>query len=166
MSVNFAPLRVLIVEDHLFMRQVLRAILMGIGFQLIEDAPDGERALQILKEVKVDLAFVDYHLGGLDGAEFTRVLRTGSDSPAPFLPIIGLTADAQKSTIMRFINCGADEVLAKPVAAAAVWSRIHAIVQRRRSFVRGQAYFGPDRRRRIIDPADGVERRDVPAMPA
>jgi DNA-binding response OmpR family regulator len=94
------------------------------------------------------MAFVDFRLTGLDGLEFCRLVRTASDSPNPYLPIIMVTAYSERSRVLGAINAGVDEFLVKPVRAVDVASRLNAVIERRRPFVRSADYFGPDRRRR------------------
>ena len=106
-----------------------------------------------------DVAFVDFRLEGLDGLEFCRLVRNGADSPNPFLPIIMITAYSERSRVMEAVNAGVDEFLVKPIRAIDVASRLNAVVERRRPFVRSPSYFGPDRRRRADPRYKGELRR-------
>jgi two-component system, chemotaxis family, chemotaxis protein CheY len=153
------PLSALVLDDNAHMRGILRAILSGFNIRTIEEASDAADALQLLRNCTVDLAFVDFRLQGLDGLEFCRLVRTASDSPNPYLPIIMITAYSERSRVVEAINAGVDEFLVKPVRAVDVAARLNAVVERRRPFVRSADYFGPDRRRRTDPRYRGKLRR-------
>jgi CheY-like chemotaxis protein len=138
----------LILDDNAHMRGLLRAILSSFNVRQVEEASDALDALQVLRNATLDMAFVDFRLTGLDGLEFCRLVRTASDSPNPYLPIIMVTAYSERSRVLGAINAGVDEFLVKPVRAVDVASRLNAVIERRRPFVRSADYFGPDRRRR------------------
>lgn len=160
MSPRLDKLKVLLVEDHFFMRNIWRTMLAGMDIKLITEAATTEEALIAMESEKFDVAIVDYHFpNGANGADFIRKVRAMDENSAQYMPIIGCTADARRPVIANFINAGADEVVAKPVSAAAAYSRLHAVIQNRRPFVRTKAFFGPDRRRKEIA-FIGEERRD------
>jgi DNA-binding response OmpR family regulator len=138
----------LILDDNAHMRGLLRVILASFGLRHIEEAQDGMEALGILAGGDIDIAFVDFKLGGTDGLEFCRHIRTHSESPNIYLPIIMITAYSERRRVLDAINAGVDEFLVKPVRAIDVANRINAVIERRRPFIEAGAYFGPDRRRR------------------
>ena len=152
-------LRTLILDDNAHMRGLVRAILLSFKISRVIEAADAETGLEVIRENDIDLAFVDFRLGAQDGLEFCRQIRNGEDSPDPFLPIIMITAYSELSRVKQALNAGIDEFLVKPVRATDVASRINAVVQRRRPFVRSDDYFGPDRRRRKDPKYKGPLRR-------
>lgn len=141
----------LILDDNPHMRGLLRAILASFGMKKIEEADQVGEAMRIVAGGEIDLAFVDFKLGGiggLDGLEFCRRIRCDPDSPNIYLPIIMVTAYSERNRVLGAINAGVDEFLVKPVRAIDVANRVNAIIERRRPFVQCGSYFGPDRRRR------------------
>lgn len=141
----------LILDDNAHMRGLVRAILAGFGMKRIEEAENVAEAMRIVAGGEIDLAFIDFKLGGmdgLDGLEFCRRIRSGPDSPNIYLPIIMVTAYSERNRVLEAINAGVDEFLVKPVRAVDVANRVNAIIERRRAFVQCGSYFGPDRRRR------------------
>jgi DNA-binding response OmpR family regulator len=138
----------LILDDNAHMRGLLRTILGGFGMRLIEEAQDAAEATRVIAGGEIDLAFVDFKLGGSDGLDFCRHIRTHPDSPDVYLPLIMVTAYSERSRVIDAINAGVDEFLVKPVRAVDVANRINAVIERRRPFVQVSGYFGPDRRRR------------------
>ncbi len=149
----------LILDDNAHMRGIMRAILISFGVRHVEEASDAVEAFELLATNQIDVAFVDFRLAGLDGLEFCRLVRNGADSPNPYMPIVMITAYSERSRVMDAVNAGVDEFLVKPVRAIDVASRLNAVVERRRPFVRSQSYFGPDRRRRDDPKYKGALRR-------
>lgn len=156
---TFANLRVMIVEDNHHMATILRTILQGFGVRDVVEARDAATAFEACRDGTPDLALVDMHLEDLDGLEFTRLIRTANDSPAPYLPIIMVTAHSERSRVMEAINAGVNEFVVKPVSAMAMYDRLRVIIERPRAFVRAPNYFGPCRRRRADPNYKGEERR-------
>ena len=156
---GFETLKALIVEDNAHMRALLRALLNSVGIKDIAEAPHGEAALRVLRERKSDLVLSDMAMKPMDGLEFTRQVRNSDASPNPFVPIIMITGHTEKHRVEAARDAGVTEFLAKPITAANLYARIAEIVERPRAFVRCESYFGPDRRRRMIEDYAGPWRR-------
>ena len=150
MSPRVDNLSILVLDDHHFMRQVMRLMLNGLGVRHVLTAEDVTGALRALAITPVDLVIVDYRLGGQTGAEFTRLARTSRSGSDRFVPIIACTADTTPKTIQELRDAGADEILGKPVSPQTIWAKIVAVTNCRRPFVVSSDFFGPDRRRRCI----------------
>ncbi len=138
----------LILDDNAHMRGLVRVILSGFGLRRIEEACDGNEAIDHVADGDIDIAFVDFKLGGLDGLDFCRRIRLDPESPDRFLPIVMITAYSERNRVIDAINAGVDEFLVKPIRAVDVANRVNAVIERRRPFVQTPAFFGPDRRRR------------------
>jgi len=153
--------RIMVLDDHRNMRMLWRGMLLGFGIRNVIEAGSARDALEQLQQTDVDAIIVDHHLGDMTGSEFVEVLRKGSDSPAPHVPIIACTADTRRVTIRLMIDAGADEILAKPVSSQQAWDKLVTVVNNRRNFVRCGEFFGPDRRRRKSPYFGDNERREV-----
>lgn len=138
----------LILDDNAHMRGLVRAILASFGMRRIEEASDCNAAVGLVAGGDIDIAFVDFKLGGLDGIEFCKRIRLDPDSPSRYLPIIMITAYSERRRVIDAINAGVDEFLVKPIRAVDVANRVNAVIERRRSFIDAAGYFGPERRRR------------------
>lgn len=138
---------VLVLDDHRFMREVIRLMLGTLGIRRVLASGSVDEAMAMLAHEKVDVVIADYRLGGETGAEFIRLVR-GLQGHARFVPLIGCTADTSPATISEMRDAGADEVLAKPVSAKVIWTKLMAVTNARRNFVSAPDFFGPDRRRR------------------
>ncbi|MEZ5939024.1 MAG: response regulator [Hyphomonadaceae bacterium] len=156
----------LIVDDHFFMRSIMKTILVSLGAPQCIEASDAVQAFEILSNNPCDLVITDYHLGGLNGAELTKLLRCAGDTAHAHVPIIGCTADSRRRIVKEFVDAGVDELLVKPISPVQVWSRLHNIITARRPFVQAPTYFGPERRRKANPTYSGPERRRQPAAMA
>lgn len=103
--------RLLLVEDNLINRRVVRRLLENLGHH-VETAEDGQVALEMTKGSSFDLVFMDIQMPVMDGLEATRRIRSEVDaSRQPW--IVALTAAVLHQSVC--IDAGADDFLAKPV---------------------------------------------------
>ncbi len=107
--------QILLVEDNELNRQLMIALLHGIGIQ-VTTAANGEEALQLLAAEgphRFDLILMDIQMPIMDGYEATRRIRC--DEQFNKLPIIALTAHALAEERQTILGCGMDDYLTKPV---------------------------------------------------
>lgn len=157
-AVEVKQLKILIVEDNVHFRTLVRTILEALGVQNIEEARDGSEAMDVLKSFDADMAILDWKMDGVDGVECIRSIRTGNDSPNKFLPIILCSGYTEASLKRDALNAGANAFLAKPISAKSLLSRITSVMEENQPFIQATDYFGPDRRRRD-GPYDDPDRR-------
>jgi len=157
---DFSHLQLLIIDDNEFMRDLYRELLQAIGFELegFIEAGDGEEALHQLQHNHVDVAICDLNMRPMNGKQFTHYVRTHTNSPDPYLPIIVCTGHAEMVHISDARDAGASEILRKPVSASSLYTRLQAVVECPRPFILSKNFIGPDRRRRDL-PFDGPDRR-------
>ena len=153
------PITVLIVDDNNHMRTILKELLRAVGIHEIKEAADPVEAFELIKTVAIDLVLVDFSMPIIDGVEFTQMVRTSSDSPNPYMPIVMITGHSERSRVNSARDAGVNEFLVKPVTAKSLMERITSVVNNPRSFVKGGQYFGPDRRRRKDTNFSGPWRR-------
>lgn len=144
MSPRLETLTVLILDDHHFMQQILRAILQGFGIRNIVVVSDINEATSTVSNNRYDLILADFRLeGDSTGDDFIRVVRASSIGTDRFVPIIACTADTTPAVVQRLRDAGADEVVAEPLSADAMWRKIVAVVNNRRSFISTPLFFWP-----------------------
>lgn len=159
-GLDLSHLTILVADDSDFGRRLLRTTLKALNVGDVREAPDGAEALKMIRLCKPDILLVDWEMPHLNGVELIRLLRTAEDSPAPFLPIIMVTAYATKYHVVTARDAGANEYLIKPFSAASLFSRIRAVIERPRRFIRLKNFFGPDRRRHDNPHYHGPARRE------
>jgi two-component system, chemotaxis family, chemotaxis protein CheY len=155
---NLERLNFLIVDDNKHMRALVKGILHALGSKNIREASDGADAFKELRHFPADLIICDWNMSPLDGLDFVKLVRTGGDSPNPYVPIIMLTGHTELVKVIEARDSGVHEFLAKPISAKALYARIRTIIEKPREFIKTKRYFGPDRRRNEGD-YKGSERR-------
>ena len=156
---DISQLNFLVIDDNAYMRSILRTILSFLGSPVMTEAEDGASGLRALRSFPVDIVIVNWMMKPIDGIEFTRALRTASDSPNPMLPVIMLSGHTEPSRIAEARNAGVTEFLSKPVSSKGLYLRIEEVILRPRKFVRSKTFCGPDRHRHDEDNFSGERRR-------
>lgn len=109
-SEGAAPVRILVVDDALTVRELQRSILERAGFS-VRVAVDGVQALSLLAEAPCDLVITDIEMPNLDGLGLTAAIR--SDSELANLPILMLSTCATDAHRERGLHAGADGYIVK-----------------------------------------------------
>jgi two-component system cell cycle response regulator DivK len=102
---------ILYVEDNELNRKMLRHLLRGTSYRLIE-APDGETGMTMAREQHPDLILMDVQLPKISGIEATRALR--AEPSTADTPIIAITSFALSGDEQRAKDAGASAYLSKP----------------------------------------------------
>ena len=172
MPYDFHKLNFLVVDSNTTMQSLERSVLRAFGIDNVTSFSDGEEAFQSLQKEPQDIAIITWLMPPINGVEFTRRVRASPQPLTRFLPVIMLTAYSDKRRVLMARDAGVTEFLVKPFTPHALYAHIASIVEHPRPFVDCDAFFGPERRRKIQEFA-GEERRandgqegaeDSPAM--
>lgn len=158
-AAGFETLQALVVEDNPHMRSLLRSLLFSLGIREVLEAPGGKEAFDLLRENPIDVILTDLSMEPMDGIALTKKVRLSADSPNPYVPIIMVTGHTERRRVEAARDAGVTELIAKPITAQSVFTRISEIVQRPRPFIRCDDFFGPDRRRKHDPKYEGPRRR-------
>jgi two-component system chemotaxis response regulator CheY len=124
----YKDLTVLIVDDFVTMRRIVRKILRDLDFENIMEAEDGAAALEILKTTKVDLIVSDWNMPRMTGLELLKEVRaTPGLQETPFLMV---TAEAQKENIVEAVKAKVSNYIVKPFTAATLEEKLCKVVPR------------------------------------
>lgn len=118
--------KILVVDDDLRLRDLLRRYLIEQGFT-VDAITDGSELERRLRDEPFDLIVLDLMLPGLDGLTLCRNLRATNNNT----PIIMLTAKGDEVDRIIGLEMGADDYLPKPFNPRELVARIHAILRRR-----------------------------------
>jgi len=127
MSENF---KILVVEDEVTVRRVIRQYLEREGYAVIE-TDNGGQALQLLHQEEPDLLILDIMLPGIDGYTIARSLRRPvDDNNVQDIPIIMLTARTEESDRITGFEVGTDDYVTKPFSPRELVMRVKALLRR------------------------------------
>ena len=127
--------RILTVEDDERIRLAVKMALEDEGWQ-VEEAANGEEALESFSRVPSDVVLIDIMLPGIDGFDLCRSIRKSSD-----VPIVMVTARADTHDVVAGLEAGADDYLTKPFAPKELSARIRALLRRARSSDHGHSHL-------------------------
>jgi two-component system KDP operon response regulator KdpE len=117
--------KILVVDDDPVFGRLVERVLSQKGYEVL-NASNGEEGLRFLFNHRPDMVLLDVVMPRMDGWQTCRRIRDISD-----VPIIMLTAHEQdEEDVVRGLDCGADEYLAKPVGGEELVARVRAVMRR------------------------------------
>ncbi|MGH8055004.1 MAG: EAL domain-containing protein [Stenotrophomonas sp.] len=134
------PYRVLIVEDNRSQALFAQSVLHGAGMQAFVQM-EAEGVQQAISEHHPDLILMDLHMPGLDGMRLTAMIR--QQPHQQLLPIVFLTGEADPDRQFEVLDCGADDVLVKPIRPRHLVAAVANRIRRNRLQAQGQIDNGP-----------------------
>ncbi len=165
MAYDFKDLSVLIVEDNTPVRDITVSIFKTFGVKKVFTARNGEEGFVEFCIRNPDLVITDWMMHPMDGFEMVHLMRTHSESPNPYVPVILMTAFTQQNKIVRARDCGITEIMAKPFSTRDLYKRLVQIIEHPRRFVKIDEFFGPDRRRSLKNQYSGPFKRETDVRP-
>jgi len=117
-----APVRVLLVDDHDLFRTGLRSLLEEQGVDVVGEAPDGSKALELTMELTPDVVVMDLNMPGMNGVEATRQVTTMS----PLTRVVVLTISDHDADVLDAILAGACGYLMKDASIQELMAGIRA----------------------------------------
>ena len=103
----------LVVDDAMFMRSIIRKILKEDGYTQVWEAQDGEKAMELFREVSPDLVLLDITMPGRSGLEVLEEML----SLVPNIRVIMCSAVGQEMMIQKALTIGAADFIVKPFKA-------------------------------------------------
>jgi two-component system chemotaxis response regulator CheY len=104
---------ILIIDDSVSLRQVVRMALQGAGFEVVE-AGDGQAALDLLDGRTVDMTICDINMPVMNGIEFVKAVK---EKPVyKFMPVLMLTTESSDKYKAEGRAAGAKAWMTKPFA--------------------------------------------------
>lgn len=117
------PIRVILADDHLVVRQGIQQILVRAGIEVVAEAGNGEQALQIIQEHRPDVAVLDIQMPDFSGIEVARRVR------AQGLPVglLILTAFDDDPFIMAALEAGVNGFVLKTADMEEIVEAVRAV---------------------------------------
>ncbi len=134
------PLRIILADDHLIVRQGLRSILEQEAYTILGEAGDGREALRLAQELAPDVAVLDLAMPLLNGLDAAREISRAS----PQTKTILLTMHTEDPYVMEALRAGVKGYVLKTQAA-------QDLVQAIREVSRGAMYLSPGISRTVVE---------------
>ncbi|MGF6365319.1 signal transduction histidine kinase/CheY-like chemotaxis protein [Aequitasia blattaphilus] len=124
----FMKNRILVAEDMMINREILKALLKDTGIE-IDFAFDGEEVVKQFKNnPKYDLIFMDVHMPNLDGYGATRAIRALDIDEAASIPIVAMTACMYDENVEMAFDAGMNDYITKPI-------KVDEVIDKMRNFL-------------------------------
>ncbi|MBI5741936.1 MAG: chemotaxis response regulator CheY [Nitrospirae bacterium] len=121
-------MRILVVDDFSTMRRIVKNLLRQIGYEYIEEAEDGAQAYSKLKNGGFGFVVSDWNMPNMDGLDLVKKVR--SDPELKDLPILMVTAEAEKEKVITAIQAGVNNYIVKPFTGETLKEKMDKIFER------------------------------------
>ncbi|RPE04621.1 chemotaxis protein CheY [Candidatus Pantoea deserta] len=121
-------LRFLVVDDFATMRRIVRNLLKDLGFNNVEEAEDGQDALNKMQQATFDFVISDWNMPNIDGLQLLTEIRSNPDWST--IPVLMVTAEAKKENIIAAAQAGASGYVVKPFTAAILEEKLNKIFEK------------------------------------
>ncbi|MBU3111753.1 response regulator [Clostridium lacusfryxellense] len=116
--------RVLIVDDAAFMRMMIKDILEKNGYDVVGEASNGLKGVELYKSEKPDIVTMDITMPEMDGIEAVKAIKAFD----PAAKVIMCSAMGQQTMVMDAIRAGAKDFIVKPFQADRVLEAIKKVL--------------------------------------
>ena len=121
-------MKVLVVDDFSTMRRIVKNLLIELGFTNIDEADDGATALPILQQGGIEFLVTDWNMPKMAGIDLLKAVR--ADPALAHMPVLMVTAEAQRDQIMEAAQAGVNGYVVKPFTADTLKGKIDKIFER------------------------------------
>jgi two-component system chemotaxis response regulator CheY len=128
MSLNFANLSVLIVDDQTTMLRIIRNMLQQIGFKNIHDTTSGETAIEMSQSTAFDLIISDWNMEPITGLDFLKAVRASTKTQ--HTPFIMVTAENKIENIVIAKQAGVNNYIVKPFSQETLRGKIEQVLSK------------------------------------
>jgi two-component system chemotaxis response regulator CheY len=125
MSVDL-DMPILIVDDYKTMLRIIRNLLKQIGFQNVDEATDGQTALEQLRQREYGLVISDWNMEPMTGLDLLREVR--ADESLRPVPFIMVTAESKTENVVAAKEAGVNNYIVKPFNAATLKNKLVAVL--------------------------------------
>jgi two-component system chemotaxis response regulator CheY len=118
-------MKVLVVDDMVTMRRIVKNILKQVGFGNVDEAENGQEALQKLRADTFGFVVSDWNMPVMTGIDMLRAIR--ADEKLKTIPVLMVTAEAQQSNLIEAVQAGVSNYIVKPFTAETMQEKIAKI---------------------------------------
>ena len=120
-------MNVLVVDDFSTMRQIVKNLLIELGFTNVYEADDGATALPILQQGAIEFLVTDWNMPKMAGIDLLKAVR--ADPALAQMPVLMVTAEAKRDQIMQAAQAGVNGYVVKPFTADTLKGKIDNIFE-------------------------------------
>ena len=124
MSAN-TNMKILVVDDFQTMRRIIRNYLRQLGFNNVEEAEDGDVALEKLIETQFDFVITDWNMPKMTGIDLLKKIR--AENNFKNIPVLIITAEAEKENVVQAAQAGVKDYIVKPFTPEVLQAKIEKI---------------------------------------
>ena len=124
MTADFS-MPILVVDDYNTMVRIIRNLLKQIGYENVDDASDGEQALQKIRDKRYALIISDWNMEPMTGYQLLQKVR--EDRAIADIPFIMVTAESKTDNVVAARRAGVNHYIVKPFNAATLKAKIDAV---------------------------------------
>lgn len=119
---------VLVVDDSLPMRSVIKKTIKASGFKVgqLFDASNGKEALGVLKQEWLDLVLTDYNMPDMDGLQLIKEMK--QDETLEAIPVVMVTTEGSRQRVKEFLENGAADYIKKPFTPEEIRTKLNRIM--------------------------------------
>lgn len=121
-------MKILCVDDFATMRRIIKNIFNQIGFDNVEEAENGAEAYEKVKDGSFKFVVTDWNMPVLDGLGLLKKVR--NDPKIKDLPILMVTAEAEKEKVVQAIQAGVNNYIVKPFTAETLKEKMDKIFEK------------------------------------
>jgi len=118
-------MKILVVDDMSTMRRIVKNIMKQLGFANVEEAENGQDALEKLRAESFGFIIADWNMPVMTGIDLLRAIR--ADDKLKAIPVLMVTAEAQKENLMEAIQAGVSNYIVKPFTAEVIQEKMNKI---------------------------------------
>jgi len=118
-------MKIMVVDDMSTMRRIVKNILKQIGFSNVDEAENGQEALEKLKADTFGFVVSDWNMPVMTGIDMLRAIR--SDEALKHIPVLMVTAEAKKENIVEAVQAGVSNYIVKPFTAESLQEKMAKI---------------------------------------
>ncbi|MFN3984233.1 MAG: response regulator transcription factor [Rhodocyclaceae bacterium] len=120
-----AKRRVVVIDDNEMIRLTLRALLRAIGLDVVGEASNGRRGVQLVADTLPDLVCLDVVMPERDGLSILPDIWAAT----PGVKVLLITAHSDRETVSRAIELGVDGIIVKPFRQKQIHDEICRVIQ-------------------------------------
>jgi CheY-like chemotaxis protein len=129
-SVDLQGLSILLAEDNLVNQKIALRMLEKKAWT-VDTALNGKEVLEKLKQKPYDLILMDDVMPEMSGVEATKIIREEEKIAGTHIPIIAMTANAMTGDREKYLECGMDGYISKPIDREVLYSEIVNLIKQR-----------------------------------